>query len=195
MSLVLVHLAPHGSWPPPIPVADRPLFFLCRLTRNSALLQHSFEPAPAVAAAARVGPAYPTSQDFGSLVRQRWNQVISGAVAGVRDTDWTRVGSAALGGASEVAGRIGSAASSVSDSVGAATNSAASSASATATQAAASDIAGVGAGVIGAGAAVAVPTDQVKEDKKKLDALRRDTAVDAPARPSPKITDAPKRLV
>lgn len=162
------------------------LTLFSRLARNAAVLEHSFDPVAAPAAASRVGPAYPTEMPLGALVRQRWNQVLGGAVAGVRDMEWGRVGRAALGGAQDVGRRIGSVANAMSDGVAADGP-----AAADATQ----KVADAAERAKDKAAAAVKDSASKKTEDEKMAARRRDTLVDAPARPSAKITDAPKRLV
>ncbi|WOO78503.1 uncharacterized protein LOC62_02G002050 [Vanrija pseudolonga] len=150
------------------------------LAHSNAVLEHSFSPTEAPAPVSRVGPSSPAGDaSLGDLVRRKWNALVSGAVANARETDWAELGRNAWQQSRELASKLGDAGTPAADN-------AARAVAATGEIAAADAIVAVEAakGAVAAAAAAQPPAKPPT-----------DVNVDAPLRPTPKITETPKRLV
>lgn len=150
-----------------------------RLTSSSRVLDTSFDSNPLPAASSFVGPAYPAKTPFSELLRQKWNQAIGTAVSGVQTTDWAALGNATVGAVQDAASRIGSATNSAIHQTAAVSEA----------ESLAAPI-----GILGAVDDLKAAAEKI-DDKAHLALLRAKTHVDAPAKPSAPVTEAPKRLV
>ncbi|KAL1407453.1 hypothetical protein Q8F55_006886 [Vanrija albida] len=143
-----------------------------RLAHSNAVLEHSFSPAAQPAPVSLVGPSGTPDASLPDLVRRKWNALVAGAVTGARETDWAEIGRAAYASGRELAGRLGEPATPAAEDA---------------------------ARAVAAAGEAAAPEAIVEASKAaaKKAAAAQPTAVnvDAPLRPSPKITEAPKRLV
>lgn len=143
------------------------------------MLEHSFSPTEAPAPVSRVGPTAAPDASLGDLVRRKWNALVSGAVTNARETDWAELGRNAWHQSRELASKLG-------DAAAPAAGDAAKAVGATGEIAAADAVVAVEAAkaAVDAAAAAAQPPRSPS-----------DVNVDAPLRPTPKITESPKRLV